>query len=191
MDAVDPFADYPELLAWRQNLSTALEAFEAEIAYARSIGGDYGLAHFCNALTQCHLAIAEANGAIGIGFTQADVKAILLESWPSRGIEGVEARAIATRIAYTANFRSAASGAKDSRIQAAMLFAAQFEGLEGLDPIETVRKSIQRFRSKVRGKHIFRLDRASLTIECLDAESTILEGLPGKKGRPPKSRSAN
>lgn len=191
MDATDPFADFPELQTWRKNCANALESFEAELATARSYSGDAGLAHFFNALLQCYLAIGEANEGIGIPFTQSELRAILLRNWPTRDIEGTEARAIATRVAYKANFRSSASGSNDSRIEAAMWFAAWQEGLEGADPIETVRKSIQRLRKKLRGKSVFHLDPATFTVVCLDAEKSLLEGLPGKKGRPRKTRIAD
>lgn len=186
LDVTDPFAEYPKLRAWQLALNTALASFDADLAEAVVLGGDEGLAYFINALTRCYLAIGLANEEVGTPFTRSDVKKILLENWPTRDIEGAEARAIVVRIAYVENIRVSASGTKDSRIEAAMLVAAHHEGMESSDPIETVRKSIQRFRKTVQGKSIFRLDRDNLTIECLNAENVLLEGLPGKRGRPRK-----
>lgn len=186
LDGTDPFAEYPKLRVWQLALNAAMASFDADLAEAKMLGGDEGLAYFVNALTRCDLAIGLANEEVGIPFTQSDVKKILFENWPTRDIEGAEARAIVVRIAYAGSIRISASGTKDSRIEAAMLVAAHYEGMESSDPIETVRKSIQRFRKTIRGKSIFRLDRENLKIECLNADSVLLEGLPGKGGRPRK-----
>ena len=65
-----------------------------------------------------------------------------------------------------------------------MFVAAQLEQLTSDDPVETVRKSIQRFRAKVRGQVVFWIDPVTLEVSHHATESALLAGLPGKKGRP-------
>lgn len=187
----EPSDDLPELRDWKGKLQTAQAAFDRALSDARRTGGNDGLCDFGNALIQFWLAVGAANEEIGHPFTQATVREITLSEWPSRVVSRVEMRAIATSIAYQGNLRFSGSGAKDSRMSAALLAAAQFDELESDDAVETVRKSIQRFRAKVRGQVVFRLDPITLKISHLDAETAFLPGLPGKHGRPRRSDNAN
>ncbi|GAA4642004.1 hypothetical protein GCM10023115_03150 [Pontixanthobacter gangjinensis] len=172
---------------WMEFLQLALTAFEDRMIIAKSASVDDGLAHLFNAYVEFYLSLVEANETVGLPLTKADIKSIVFDFWPTREIDlGLE-RALATKIAYADNFRLSSSGTKDSRIEAAMMVAAEVEGLESSDPVETVRKSIQRYRRKIKGMSVFQLDRETLTIQRLDAERSLLEGLPGKKGRPRRS----
>lgn len=71
-------------------------------------------------------------------------------------------------------------------MEAAYQMAAALEGLSGDAAVETIRKSIQRFRHKVRGTTVMRLNTETMNYEVFDAEAALLAGLPGKPGRPPK-----
>lgn len=176
--------DLPELREWKDKLQVAQAAFDRALADARQAGGDDGLCHVSNALIQFWLAVGAANEEIGHPLTQAAVRAITLSEWPSREVSRVEMRAIATAIAYQSNLRLSGSGVKDSRMDAALLAAAHHEGLKSDDAAESVRKSLQRLRAKVRGRVVFSLDPITLQISHKEAEAALFAGLPGKRGRP-------
>lgn len=176
--------DLPELQEWKSKLQVAQAAFDQALADAQRAGGDDGLCDVVNALIQFWLAVGAANEEIGHPLTQAAVRAITLSEWPSRGVSRVEMRAIATAIAYQGNLRLSGSGVKDSRMDAALLAAAHHEGLKSDDASESVRKSLQRLRAKVRGTVVFSLDPITLEISHKDAEAALFAGLPGKRGRP-------
>lgn len=137
-------------------------------------------------MIQFWLEVGDANGELGHPLTREVVRSITLAAWPRRTVNHVEMRVIATSLAYAGNIRLAASGTKDTRMEAAMLVAGHLEGLESGDIAETVRKSIQRFRAKARRETVFYLDPDTLEISYLDAEAALLSGLPGKPGRPKK-----
>lgn len=176
---------------WESLSKAALAKFETEFGEACLVGGDNGLVMRLNAATRFYLALGDANDAVRVRPGRTELKKILASIWKRREIEGVEARLAATRIAYSKDIRLPSSGSNDSRMQAAMHFAACAEGYSGPDSIEMVRKSLYRFRQKVRGKTVFRLDRDTYMFEVLDAEAALFGTLPARQGRPRKAHSPN
>lgn len=186
-DDFRPVANPVEIKAWRARLELAEARFVQALATAKSQKQNDALRDFGNALIRFWLEVGAANDEIGHPFSSEVVKAITKAAWPSRSVSAAEMRAIATSLAYRLNVRLDESGAKDSRMDAAMLAAARLEGSDSSEAAETIRKSIQRFRAKARGQTVFRLDPDTLQISHHDAEEALLPGLPGKRGRPRKT----
>lgn len=168
-----------------------MQILEQKTAAAACMSPDKGVAAFLTAYLQFWLSISEANEAIGHPFDRVAMKALILTLWPNREIGPMEQRALATAVAYRENIRLSDSGTKDSRVAAAMMAAARLEGLKGADPVEAIKKSIQRFRKSLRGKRLYSLDPETLVVSLINADQALIPGLPGKAGRPKKKPSRN
>lgn len=144
-----------------------------------------------NASVCALLAIGDAMDKAGRKPGRAEFRAEVLAAHKSRLPKDFELghwRAIRTAVAYKDKARLESSGSNDTPIEAAMQVAALYEALyDGLDiqvDTDTIRKSIQRFRAKIKGASVVKLDEETMTFEVHDAESVTLAGLPGKPGRP-------
>ncbi len=187
----DFLSDHPLIVQWQRDLASAQLELDRELSAARDLSSEDALLLACNAFIRFWMAVGHANDSIGHSFGSETVKSLTLAKWPQRSISGIELRALATSMAYQLGIRLEESGAKDSRMTAAMLAAARYEGIMADDPVETVRKSIQRYRKKLQGQSVFWLDRQSLRVQKLSATEALLSGLPGKVGRPRRKPQAD
>ena len=187
----DYLSDDPLILQWQRDLASAQEELDHELGAARDLSSEDALLLACNALIRFWMAVGQANDNIGHPFGGETVKSLTLARWPKRCISGIELRALATSMAYQMGIRLEESGAKDSRMTAAMMAAARYEGMKTDDPVETVKKSIQRYRKKLQGQSVFWLDRQSLQVQKFGATEALLSGLPGKVGRPRRKPQAD
>lgn len=178
----------PELDEWQRDLDAALGDFQAEVAEAEVATGDIPFMLLWNAQVRLWLAFAEALdkiGGSGVAIRDA-LRKIALTGWPERDDQREE-RAIAVALAYREGLRLSQSGAKDSRMEAAMQFVAAMEGNDSEGAAEGIRTSIKRLRKSLRDTNLFKLDRETLLLSVVEAEGTLLAGLPGRKGRPRKA----
>jgi hypothetical protein len=185
------FAEWPHFRECFTILEKAFVAFHSECDEGEALGRDAGLAATYNALIRLQISsLVAVNVATGMNEIAArrkarrEVRRRLVSSWPTREVSLLETRAIATVLAYRDGIRFSVSGKKDSRMDAALQAAALVEGLVSNDAVETVRKSITRLRKRVKGASLFRLNANLLQIEVVGAESVMLAGLPGQRGRP-------
>lgn len=189
------FAEYPEIRLLLRRLRFFLAIWKRDLALTTDAGTNAHVVAAMNAIVRFQLR-AEASILLATGVAKDEavrtayskVRADAERAWPRRYLEPAEERAIATRVAYDQDLRLSVSGPKDSRMEAARMVAAVVEGLDGDDPAEAIRKSLQRLRGKLRGKQWIGYDPDTLTAYIVDAEDEILGNLPRDAGRPKASR---
>lgn len=177
----------PAAASLLQEIVVAFDALQSKIEKLDEDEFEDRLMHALNAMICCLLAFGDAMDAAGCKPGRAEFRRLILaKSTRASEFETGHRRAIRTAAAYKLRIRLDSSGTNDSQMEAALEVAALLEGLTGSAAVETIRKSVQRFRSNIRGESVFRLNPETMTFARFDAEMVALNGLPGKPGRPKK-----
>lgn len=166
-----------------------------------------------NALTAVAIEVANAKERLGLIGAVDATRAIILDSFEDFGPAnfGVAGnRLAAVGAAYTIDFRPAMGTYRESRMQAALTFAARieqgstlpemaaevFRGLEpsyDLDAVEkgavAVAQSLKRLRNNLRKKEYYRFDPDTLRLEFSKPEDELWGDLPKGRGRPKSKRT--
>jgi hypothetical protein len=199
-------------LRWAELVLAAAKQFDPNSISDELPSDPYQAAEAFNQLLGFQMAVCEANERCGLTPTVADFRKKALAIWSSQGRRSIglgELRCMIAAELYREDFRLELAGAKDTRMQAAMdaaevfirtsnevgpnanreqfikSFLQQLEEKEadGRDDYETVRKSIRRYKDKMKGEIFFHLNPETLQIETVKGEE-MKHGMASTPGRP-------
>ena len=180
---------YPEIQKWRDALDTAESKLDFGLDAGSHLEGVEWQANLWNCTIGFYFDYVDAMNELAPNTIGRRAFAeLILEIWdrchPRRPMPLGQKRAIAVAVAYKDGFRPNLVGSKDAPMEAARQVASLMEGLSLETGPEAIRKSIQRFRDRLSGQDVLRLNRETLKLEVFPAKSALLKGLPNRRGRP-------
>lgn len=188
------FENYPEIGVFFRSMDEAIAKFSASLKKSSKQVKGKRLACDMNSLIELCRDFDSAQDKLGLitDTSPSLISQILsdIDQHTPRHMSLGEKRAIRVAVLYELGLRPAFVGAKDTPMEAALLVAADLEGLPLETGPETIRKSIQRFRRSIAGEDMFRIDKSTLQWEVYRAENVLLKGLPNRPGRPRKKQQS-